>query len=89
MRLKPQSLIIKGEQKCAGLFALRKKMERGLYMSTEYSFRKESIYNDDPEPEYFDEIEKPYPDGSLKNECWKNDFKYNTDENDDKQTYDD
>ncbi len=34
-------------------------------------FRREADYEDrDSDPEYFDEMEETYRDGSLKNECW-------------------
>ncbi len=33
--------------------------------------RRELDYEErDPDPEYFDEMEETYRDGSLKNECW-------------------
>ncbi len=38
---------------------------------SEFMDRRERGYEDqDPDPEYFDEMEETYADGSLKNECW-------------------
>ncbi len=40
-------------------------------MSEPELYRRGSRYEDeDPDPEYFDEMEETYRDGSLKNECW-------------------
>ena len=39
-------------------------------MCTEDPRRREREYDDDPDPEYFDEMEETYRDGSMKNECW-------------------
>ncbi len=40
-------------------------------MNESYYSRRDMDYADrDPDPEYFDEMEETYRDGSLKNECW-------------------
>ncbi len=40
-------------------------------MDESYYSRRGMDYEDrDPDPEYFDEMEETYRDGSLKNECW-------------------
>ncbi len=40
-------------------------------MSEPYRSRMEEDFADrDQDPEYFDEMEETYRDGSLKNECW-------------------